>query len=100
MLKQHGFEQAGEGISAHGRDDLLHDAGGTAINLGAECQSPQTDRQGQRRDRDGAEHLLNRFYEMQQMMRKMGKMQKLMARMGGGGAGLFRSINDSFGNRE
>ena len=32
--------------------------------------------------------LLNRFTQMQQMMRKMGKFQKMMARMGGG-AGLF-----------
>lgn len=29
--------------------------------------------------------LLNRFYQMQQMMKKMGKFQKMMARMGGGG---------------
>jgi signal recognition particle subunit SRP54 len=32
--------------------------------------------------------LLNRFTQMQQMMRKMGKFQKMMARMGGG-PGLF-----------
>jgi len=35
--------------------------------------------------------LLNRFYQMQQMMKKMGKFKKMMARMGGGGgpAGLM-----------
>ena len=32
--------------------------------------------------------LLNRFTQMQQMMRKMGKFQKMMAKMGGGAAGL------------
>ena len=34
--------------------------------------------------------LLNRFNQMQQMMKKMGKFQKMMARMGGGAAGLLR----------
>ena len=32
--------------------------------------------------------LLNRFTQMQQMMRKMGKFQKMMARMGGA-PGMF-----------
>lgn len=35
-------------------------------------------------------NLLNRFHQMQQMMKKMGKFQKMMARMGGGGSKLFR----------
>ena len=34
--------------------------------------------------------MLNRFSQMQQMMKKMGKFQKMMARMGGGAAGLMR----------
>ncbi len=34
--------------------------------------------------------LLNRFGQMQQMMKKMGKFQKLMARMGGAPPGMFR----------
>jgi signal recognition particle subunit SRP54 len=34
--------------------------------------------------------MLNRFTQMQQMMKKMGKFQKMMARMGGGAAGLLR----------
>ena len=34
--------------------------------------------------------LLNRFTQMQQMMKKMGKFQKMMARMGGGPANLLR----------
>jgi hypothetical protein len=29
--------------------------------------------------------MLNKFGQMQQMMKKMGKFQKMMARMGGGG---------------
>lgn len=33
--------------------------------------------------------LLNRFTQMQQMMRKMGKFQKMMARMGGAPPGMF-----------
>ena len=33
--------------------------------------------------------MLNRFYQMQQMMRKMGKFQKMMARMGGAPPGLL-----------
>ena len=33
--------------------------------------------------------MLNRFTQMQQMMRKMGKFQKMMARMGGAPPGLF-----------
>jgi signal recognition particle subunit SRP54 len=32
--------------------------------------------------------LLNRFFQMQQMMKKMGKFQRMMARMGGG-PGMF-----------
>ncbi|HMO64274.1 MAG TPA: signal recognition particle protein [Verrucomicrobiota bacterium] len=32
--------------------------------------------------------LLNRFAQMQQMMKKMGKYQKMLAKMGGGGMGL------------
>ena len=34
--------------------------------------------------------LLNRFGQMQQMMKKMGKFQKMMARMGGAAPGLLR----------
>jgi signal recognition particle subunit SRP54 len=34
--------------------------------------------------------LLNRFSQMQQMMKKMGKFQKMMARMGGGPSFLRR----------
>ena len=34
--------------------------------------------------------LLNRFAQMQQMMKKMGKFQKMMARMGGAPAALLR----------
>jgi hypothetical protein len=34
--------------------------------------------------------MLNKFAQMQQMMKKMGKLQKMMARMGGGAAGLLR----------
>jgi signal recognition particle subunit SRP54 len=34
--------------------------------------------------------LLNRFAQMQQMMKKMGKFQKMMARMGGGLPGMLR----------
>jgi signal recognition particle subunit SRP54 len=33
--------------------------------------------------------MLNRFTQMQQMMRKMGKFQKMMARMGGAAPGMF-----------
>ena len=33
--------------------------------------------------------LLNRFTQMQQMMRKMGKFQKMMAKMGGAAPGMF-----------
>jgi signal recognition particle subunit SRP54 len=33
--------------------------------------------------------MLNRFAQMQQMMKKMGKFQKMLARMGGGAAGLM-----------
>lgn len=33
--------------------------------------------------------LLNRFGQMQQMMKKMGKFQKMLARMGGGGRGML-----------
>jgi signal recognition particle subunit SRP54 len=33
--------------------------------------------------------MLNNFFQMQQMMKKMGKMQKMMARMGGGLPGMF-----------
>ena len=33
--------------------------------------------------------MLNQFFSMQQMMKKMGKMQKMMARMGGGLPGMF-----------
>ena len=31
--------------------------------------------------------MLNKFFQMQQMMKKMGEMQKMMAKMGGGGLG-------------
>ena len=34
--------------------------------------------------------MLNRFAQMQQMVKKMGKFQKMMARMGGGPASLRR----------
>jgi signal recognition particle subunit SRP54 len=34
--------------------------------------------------------LLNRFAQMQQMMKKMGKFQKMMARMGGAVPGMLR----------
>ena len=34
--------------------------------------------------------LLNRFFQMQQMMKKMGKFQKMMAKMGGGMPGMLR----------
>ncbi len=34
--------------------------------------------------------MLNRFAQMQQMMKKMGKFSRMMARMGGGAAGLLR----------
>src|SRR6185436_3030571 len=34
--------------------------------------------------------LLNRFNEMQQIMRKMGKFQKMMAKMGGAAPGILR----------
>lgn len=34
--------------------------------------------------------LLNRFNQMQQMMKKMGKFQKMMSRMGGAPPGMFR----------
>ena len=34
--------------------------------------------------------LLNRFNQMQQMMRKMGKFQKMMAKMGGAAPGMMR----------
>ena len=33
--------------------------------------------------------MLNQFFGMQQMMKKMGKMQKMMSRMGGGLPGMF-----------
>jgi signal recognition particle GTPase len=33
-------------------------------------------------------NLLNRFSQMQQMMKKMGKFQKMMTKMGGGGMGI------------
>jgi signal recognition particle subunit SRP54 len=35
-------------------------------------------------------NLLNRFSQMQQVMKKMGKFQKMMTRMGGGPPGMFR----------
>jgi signal recognition particle subunit SRP54 len=34
--------------------------------------------------------LLNRFYQMQAMMKKMGRFQKMMSRMGGGVPGMMR----------
>jgi signal recognition particle subunit SRP54 len=34
--------------------------------------------------------LLNRFYQMQAMMKKMGRFQKMMSRMGGGMPGMMR----------
>src|SRR5215470_14658479 len=34
--------------------------------------------------------MLNKFYQMQQMMKKMGKFQKMIARMGGGPAKMMR----------
>ena len=34
--------------------------------------------------------MLNKFAQMQQMMKKMGKFQKMMARMGGGMPGMLR----------
>jgi signal recognition particle subunit SRP54 len=34
--------------------------------------------------------MLNKFFQMQQMMKKMGKMQKMFAGMGGGLPGMFR----------
>jgi signal recognition particle subunit SRP54 len=34
-------------------------------------------------------NLLNRFAQMQQMMKKMGKFKRMMAKMGGGAAGLL-----------
>jgi signal recognition particle subunit SRP54 len=33
---------------------------------------------------------LNKFAQMQQMMKKMGKFQRMMSKMGGGAAGLLR----------
>ena len=33
--------------------------------------------------------MLNKFGQMQQMMKKMGKFQKMMARMGGGLPGML-----------
>ena len=33
--------------------------------------------------------MLNKFAQMQQMMKKMGKFQKMMGRMGGGMPGMF-----------
>ena len=33
--------------------------------------------------------LLNRFSQMQQMMKKMGKFQKMMGKMGGGLPGML-----------
>jgi signal recognition particle subunit SRP54 len=35
-------------------------------------------------------NLLNRFFQMQQVMKKMGKFQKMMAKMGGPKPGMFR----------
>src|SRR5262249_1022686 len=35
-------------------------------------------------------NLLNRFNQLQQVMKKMGKFKKMMSRMGGGPAGLLR----------
>jgi hypothetical protein len=34
--------------------------------------------------------MLNKFGQMQQMMKKMGKLQKMMAKMGGGLPGMLR----------
>jgi hypothetical protein len=34
--------------------------------------------------------MLNKFGQMQAMMKKMGKFQKMMARMGGGLPGMLR----------
>jgi signal recognition particle GTPase len=34
--------------------------------------------------------MLNKFFQMQTMMKKMGKMSKLMTKMGGGLPGMFR----------
>ncbi len=34
--------------------------------------------------------MLNKFFQMQTMMKKMGKMSKMMARMGGGLPGMLR----------
>jgi hypothetical protein len=34
--------------------------------------------------------MLNKFGQMQQMMKKMGKFQKMMAKMGGGLPGMLR----------
>ena len=58
-----------------------------------ECQVPHPHRQGQRRERDGTESRkagLNKFGEMQQMMKKMGKFSKMMGKMGGGLQGMLR----------
>jgi signal recognition particle GTPase len=38
----------------------------------------------------GLNTRLNKFGQMQQMMKKMGKFQKMMARMGGGLPGMLR----------
>ncbi len=38
----------------------------------------------------GLNTMLNQFFPMQQMMKKMGKMQKMMSRMGGGMPGDVR----------
>jgi signal recognition particle GTPase len=35
-------------------------------------------------------NVLNRFSQMQQMMKKMGKFQKMMSRMGGGAPPMLR----------
>jgi signal recognition particle subunit SRP54 len=35
-------------------------------------------------------NLLNKFFQMQQVMKKMGKFQKMMAKMGGAAPGMFR----------
>ena len=34
--------------------------------------------------------MLNKFFQMQTMMKKMGKMSKLMGKMGGAMPGMFR----------
>jgi signal recognition particle GTPase len=34
--------------------------------------------------------MLNKFSQMQAMMKKMGKFQKMMGKMGGGLPGMFR----------